>query len=213
MKKNKKRRKKLVAGTIAAATSAAILVGSSVTSNDEFLRQQNNNKEDHIMVIEEAIPENIQETFAMKICHAIPDIIKYCIVIPLWIAAHLLLKMIKALILGVLSPIISFIVHLLLLFILILLIIVICVKLMFPERPIKDILTKKLVIGVFIGCFLIELGDVLLPKVWQEFTDYRYLFQFVGGLIIVTIALIPYIKEYVKLKHEPQIIIPEGLLN
>ena len=183
----------------AAATSAGLFLASAFSSPSDFLQNLRNNEDEHNATVEVAKIEYKKQSFIEQI----PYLIRACVALPLWLIGTLLLKLISGIVKLVLSPVISFILSLLLIFFILLGIILLVLKLLFPDKSIKELLTKKVIITTFIGSLIIKIVDVILKHTWTNYNDYRFLIIFILGLLTISIVIIPIL---IKKSREPRII-------
>lgn len=195
----KGKNKKVLVALSAAATSAGLFLASAFSSPSDFLQNLRNNEDEHNATVEVAKIEYKKQSFIEQI----PYLIRACVALPLWLIGTLLLKLISGIVKLVLSPVISFILSLLLIFFILLGIILLVLKLLFPDKSIKELLTKKVIITTFIGSLIIKIVDVILKHTWTNYNDYRFLIIFILGLLTISIVIIPIL---IKKSREPRII-------
>ena len=204
-------KKEMLVGTVAMTASAALIAGSveaaaSENYTDPFERDS------HIVEVADVDDDDDEDkkysAFA-KIAQKVPDVLKFILSIPIWLFTHIVLAAVKKIFLKIMTPILAYLLHFLLMAILTLAIIVLIVKLLFPEKKVKEILNRKLVLYVCISDLLSDLTDFLFTKYIDGFGPYSDLYQFIFGLFVITFALIPYIQLYVKEKNKPVIIVPK----
>ena len=195
----KGKNKKVLVALSAAATSAGLFLASSFSSPSDLLQNLRNNEDEHNATVEVAKIEYKKQSFIEQI----PYLIRACVALPLWLIGTLILKFISGLVKLVLSPVISFILSLLLIFFILLGIILLVLKLLFPDKSIKELLTKKVIITTFIGSLIIKIVDVILKHTWTNYNDYRFLIIFILGLLTISIVIIPIL---IKKSREPRII-------
>lgn len=194
-----KGKKKAVVALSAAIASAGLFLASAFSSPTDLLENLRHNEDEHNATVEIAQSEYKKKSFIEQI----PFLIRACIALPLWLLGSLLLKLISGLVKLVLSPVVSFILSLLLIFFILLGIILLVLKLLFPDKSIKELLNKKIIITTFIGSLTIKIVDIILKHTWANYDNYRFLIIFILGLIVIAIALVPIL---VKKSREPRII-------
>ena len=195
----KGKNKKVLVALSAAATSAGLFLASAFSSPSDLLQNLRNNEDEHNATVEVAKIEYKKQSFIEQI----PYLIRACVALPLWLIGTLILKFISGLVKLVLSPVISFILSLLLIFFILLGIILLVLKLLFPDKSIKELLTKKVIFTTFIGSLIIKIVDVILKHTWTNYNDYRFLIIFILGLLTISIVIIPIL---IKKSREPRII-------
>ena len=194
-----KRKKKAVVVLSAAIASAGLFLASAFSSPTDLLENLRNNEDEHNATVEIAQSEYKKKSFIEQI----PFLIRASLALPLWLVGTLLLKLISGLVKLVLSPIISFILSLLLIFFILLGIILLVLKLLFPDKSIKELLNKKIIITTFIGSLTIKTVDVILKHCWTNYNNYCFLIIFILGLIVISIVIVPIL---IKKSREPRII-------
>ena len=204
MKLSDKQKKKIMNSVTVGVAGASLIAASTLKPSDAIATEEINDK--NRIVINYDNKEVKKETITDKI----PLAIKAIICIPLWAIGTLLLKLFNKLFNVVISPILLFLLNSLLLFLLLLAIIVVCIKILFPDKSIKEILNKKLVLTVAAASIIIQLLDLLLPKLISNYKQFKYTCIFAFGLLFICILLIPLIRKKV---NEPKIIYDESLLN
>lgn len=194
-----KGKRKIAVALSAAVASAGLFLASAFSSPTDLLQNLRNNEDEHNATVEIAKMEYKKQSFIEQI----PFLIRACVALPLWLIGTLLLKLISGLAKLVLSPVISFILSLLLMFFILLGIILLVLKLLFPNKSIKELLNKKVIITAFIGSLIIKIVDVILKHTWTNYDSYRFLIIFVLGLITISIVIVPIL---IKKSKEPRII-------
>ena len=194
-----KGKRKIAVVLSAAVASAGLFLASAFSSPTDLLENLRNNEDEHNATVEIAKMEYKKQSFIEQI----PFLIRACVALPLWLIGTLLLKLISGLVKLVLSPVISFILSLLLIFFMLLGIILLVLKLLFPDKSIKELLSKKVIITTFIGSLIIKIVDAILKHIWTNYNDYRFLIIFILGLLTISIVIIPIL---IKKSREPRII-------
>ncbi len=194
-----KGKRKIAVVLSAAVASAGLFLASAFSSPTDLLENLRNNEDEHNATVEIAKMEYKKQSFIEQI----PFLIRACVALPLWLIGTLLLKLISGLVKLVLSPVISFILSLLLIFFILLGIILLVLKLLFPDKSIKELLSKKVIITTFIGSLIIKIVDAILKHIWTNYNDYRFLIIFILGLLTISIVIIPIL---IKKSREPRII-------
>lgn len=194
-----KGKRKIAVALSAAVASAGLFLASAFSSPTDLLQNLRNNEDEHNATVEIAKMEYKKQSFIEQI----PFLIRACVALPLWLIGTLLLKLISGLVKLVLSPVISFILSLLLIFFMLLGIILLVLKLLFPDKSIKELLSKKVIITTFIGSLIIKIVDVILKHTWTNYNNYRFLIIFILGLLTISIVIIPIL---IKKSREPRII-------
>ena len=194
-----KGKRKIAVALSAAVASAGLFLASAFSSPTDLLENLRNNEDEHNATVEIAKMEYKKQSFIEQI----PFLIRACVALPLWLIGTLLLKLISGLVKLVLSPVISFILSLLLIFFILVGIILLVLKLLFPDKSIKELLSKKVIITTFIGSLIIKIVDVILKHIWTNYNNYRFLIIFILGLLTISVVIIPIL---IKKSREPRII-------
>lgn len=176
-KKGLKRKAKIAAATT--MVSASILLGAAM--EDPYDLINSNDDDSHHIVIEDK--QNISVVEAMV--HRIPLIIRVLLLIPMWIAGNLLLK--------VLDPVKSFFLQWLFTFLVMTICFVIAVKLLFPNMKLSEILTRKNLIILTVSSLGITIINTYLTITNSDYRKYTLLIRFVIGLMTLTFMLRPFI--------------------
>lgn len=138
-----------------------------------------------------------------SIIEKIPIVIRAIIGVPLWIIGTLLIKFFNGIVKLVLSPIISFLLGWLFIFLILFGIIILCLKLIFPDKKLKELVNKKIIITCLIGSLVIRLTQIILPKVWPDYSYFSFSITLILGLVVMLIVLIP---ALIKKGKEPKLI-------
>lgn len=200
MKRKKKISKKdIAAASVALATSASLMGASTFDVANDGLNADTDQK--NVIHIEQKVDQ--KASFVEKI----PDIIKCILYVPIWLLINLIIKPVLKLFKEfVLSPTLAFLLEWLILFGLLLIIILLILKLLYPDKKLKELLTKKLIIGVGVSSFLMKVADLILKSRIENYGTYKALFYFLAGLLILSLVLIP---KYIKKRREPRLILPK----
>lgn len=205
MGKDKKSKAKLITTIGTAIASLGLMVAGAFASPEDILEyskdQELDDKNTTTLTGDNYFKyETIKESAIEKI----PLIIRAVIGVPLWIIGTLLIKLFNSVLKLVLSPIISFLLGWLFIFLILLGILLLCLKVIFPDKKIKDLLSKKLIITCLIGSLIIRLSQIILRKVWNDYSIYEFTITLILGLVVILIVLIP---ALIKKSKEPKLII------
>ena len=176
-KKGLKRKAKIAAATT--MVSASILLGAAMEDPYDLINS-NDDDSNHIVIEDK---QNISVVEAM--IHRIPLIIRVLLLIPMWIAGNLLLKL--------LDPLKSFFLQWLFTFLIMTICFVVAVKLLFPNMKLSEILTKKNLIILTISSLGITIINTYLTITNSDYRKYTLLIRFVVGLMTLTFMLRPFI--------------------
>lgn len=204
MKNDKKKKGLLLSALGTGIASIGLMIAASVTPAHEIGSENQGdtgNNENKITLDESDVYAESKEK--ENILDKIPMILRSIIGVPLMIIGTILLKLMNAALKIVAMPIISFLLGWLGIFLLLLLIILICLKLIFPDKKLRELINKKLIITVLIGSLVIRLSQVILPNVWDSYSEYEFAITLCLGLIIIMIVIIP---ALIKKAKEPTLV-------
>ncbi|MBR0461307.1 MAG: hypothetical protein IJJ00_01160 [Erysipelotrichaceae bacterium] len=197
MKRNRKKRR-IIAILAATIAGIGVLLSGTYTTPEDLI---NNETADDKTIIEAGSKQVRRSSFLERI----PLFIRAIIGVPLWFIGHLILKAVNGLLKITLLPVWKFLITWLLLFLLILLIVVICIKLLFPELTLREILSKKLILTVAFGTLAITVIDLILPRFLENYDKFKYDCIYILGLVLIVLIMFPYIRKRVrtpKIIHE-----------
>lgn len=117
----------------------------------------------------------------------LPQWIRALLGIPLWVIGHFLIRGISWLLSTVLAPLLLALLKWLLFALILLLVFAVIMKWLFPDMPLKTILSKRNVIGIVLSTIALAVICELLPKAVPEFSSYIIPTEFIGGLLILVI--------------------------
>lgn len=204
MNKDKKTKAKLITTIGTAIASLGLMVAGAFASPEDILEYSKDQELDDKNSTTLSGDNYFRyETIKQSALEKIPLILRAIIGVPLWIIGTLLIKLFNGVLKLVLSPIISFLLGWLFIFLILLGILLLCLKMIFPDKKIKDFLSKKLIITCLIGSLIIRLSQIILPKIWNDYTYYEFSITLILGLILILIVLIP---ELIKKAKEPKLI-------
>ncbi len=120
----------------------------------------------------------------------IPWAIRSTVGVAMWSLGWVILKMLSLVWVGVLSPLVGFLVKCLLTILLFAAVITVVLKLLFPWLKLKDIFNKKNLLFLIGISILLNLCDVILPMFWDEYKNVRNIVMLCLYLVIsVTVAV------------------------
>ena len=193
---NKKTKKKIV------ITSAIALVSLSVLTAKKYKTIDNikNDDDNHVQVI------NAKQISKLGLIDRIPLFLKYLFLVPLWVIGNIIIRLVDKLLKLITMPIIKVLIKLLITFLILFGIILFILKLIYPEKKLRELISKKLVLVTFILSVILVIADYILIKYLDNYVLYKDIIIFVIGLI----GLIRIIYPFYKRKHnEPKIIYEE----
>lgn len=204
MNGDKKKKAKLITTIGTAIASLGLMVAGAFASPEDILEYSKGELDDKNTTTITGDNYYHYETIKQSLIEKIPLILRAIIGVPLWLIGSLLIKLFNGVLKIVLSPIISFLLGWLFIFLLLLGIILLCLKLIFPNKKLKELINKKLIITVHIGSLIIRLSQIILPKIWSDYSYYEFSITLLLGLIVILIVLIP---ALIKKSKEPKLII------
>lgn len=119
----------------------------------------------------------------------IPWAIRSTVGVAMWSLGWVILKVLSVLWLGVLSPIVSFLLKCLLTFVLFAVLIAGVLKLLFPWLKLSDIFNKRNIIFLIIVSVLVNLCDLVLPRFWDNYRNVRNIVVF-SVYVLVTLIIV-----------------------
>lgn len=204
MKNDKKKKGLLLSALGTGIASVGLMIAAAVTPAHEIGNDNGGDSSgdgsNKIILPEEELshPKESESIF-----DKIPVFLRSLISIPLVIIGTLLMKLLNAALKVVVAPVISFLLGWLGIFLILLVIILLILKLLFPDKKLRELINVKLIITVLIGSFIIRVSQVVLPHVWDSYSDYEFTVTFLLGLTVVMIVVIPAV---IKKRREPRII-------
>lgn len=107
--------------------------------------------------------------------------------VPLWAVGHLLSQGLTKLFSAVLAPLLLTLLKWLLFALILLLVFAVVMKWLFPDMPLRTILSKRNVIGITLSTAAIAVICEVLPLTVPEFKKYVLLTEFAGGILVLLI--------------------------
>ena len=220
-----KLRKKIIKGSAASMLGLSITLAGLFPTAEDLLRQQTirqlGNNAPVEMMIEEELPGS-EEDHRKKtetgtsgrglwsrlkeglrnLVLRIPVAIRACVFLPLWAGGYLVIHLLAGLYQVVLAPAISHVISYILCAGVLLGVFVLTMKSIFPDMPLKKILSKKTILWVLIGAAVLKILDILLPVFWGEYTRYKYLIMLLAGFVVLGVILIPRIFRHYRKKEK-----------
>lgn len=205
MNKDKKKKAKLVTTLGTAIASLGLMVAGAFASPEDILEYSKDQELDNKNTTTLSGDNYYKyETIKENIIEKIPLMIRAIIGVPLWLLGSFLIKLFNGVLKLVLSPFISFLLGWLFIFLLLFGIIILCLKMIFPDKKIKELINIKIIVIVLIGSLLIRISQIVLPKIWNDYTYYEYAITLILGLLVILSIVIP---ALIKKSKEPKLII------
>ena len=130
----------------------------------------------------------------------IPIAVRGTVGIVMWTLGWVLIKLATLLWVGVLSPLLGFLLHVLLTFAILAAVVAGVLKLLFPWLRLRDIFNKKNIIFLLIVSVLLNLCDLILPLVWKDYTRIRDTVLFILYFALSVVIIIAAVSKIRKLK-------------
>lgn len=120
--------------------------------------------------------------------------------LPLWFASHMATKLVASAV----GPVISYV----LMALLIIAVVVICLKVIFPDVPLKEILSKKTILAAVLAAVVFVAADWFLNKYSLAYQDLRDMVRFAMGFVLIVAAICASLGQYSEPKGA-ELILPE----
>ena len=191
--------KRVRQGLITTLTSASVLIGTTFNSSQDILNEFEKPVEPHVKNLNN---ENILDTnkvssksnILKNIIYKIPVNIRLYIFVPLWFLGTGIIYVVE-MFLKIITPfahiLTNFVIHLLLMS----LVVIICIKLLFPDLPLKKILNKKTLLLIIIGSIALSICDLIMPFIFDKYRLYRNISKLIIGILFLLAILKPFIKK------------------
>ena len=124
------------------------------------------------------------------------------IAVPLWIAGAVAIALLNSLWAGVLSPMAAAALSWLGIALLAVLVFVLAAKTVFPDMPLKKILSKRNLLGIGILCLVCGIADAALPFFWDDYTKLSKLLKVLGSLACTGVPLAWFLRRHKR--EEPE---------
>ena len=203
--KRKKRIGRKVAGAAMAFTAAAGVFVSSLFGSPNDLLADPAANEPPAIVMEIGSDEDAEEEQEVQeekeekkgffariramILH-LPLFVRVMIGLPLWALGWGITQAFAALWKLFLGPALARIMTFLILALVLLAVMVILLKLIFPDLPLKEILSRANILIILIGSIGFCLFNFVMERVSQDFADYEFAVRFLEGLVLLLIVVV-----------------------
>jgi hypothetical protein len=115
-----------------------------------------------------------------------PSVVRGIVLLPLWAAGKALIWLLSALF-AALSPVLQVILGVLLNAALLFGVFALIYKLLFPDKKLRDFLTKRNVILFVSGAILLSLTDTVLRIFWEDYRPVSVAVKLVAGLVVLAL--------------------------
>ena len=180
-----KKIKEKITKSVAVAASAAAIIGGGLTDDDdglsELIQKELDGNDPEIEYVETSGPvkkialENVAEEEKAPLWKSV-------IAAPVWAAAHLLGTL--------LEPILGKVITWLLIAAAIVLITALGIKKVFPDMPLKDILSKKTIGMSLAAAAILLIADMLLSAFCAGYIKWKNIFRLLLGLALVMAVIV-----------------------
>lgn len=208
MAKDKNRKKKMAAASIATVASLGVLL-SNTFDNPKDLVNNRIVKEDRSEISKIDYEKSRKADSKLAWLEKVPVSIRACIGVPLWAIGNLLISILTPLWTIAGAPLLQFVVSWLITATVALAVITIAAKILFPELPLKKLINRKSILYSLIGTLVFMILDKVLGLCWKGYKSFKYTLRFVAGLVIVTLALVPFIRKKMEDLRKPEIVCDE----
>lgn len=120
----------------------------------------------------------------------IPFAIRSTVGVAMWGLGWVIIRIVSFLWVGVLSPILGFILKSLLTFLILAAVVGGILKLLFPWLRWRDIFNKRNIIFLLVMSLLLNLCDLILPRIWDDYTRLKKLVTFILYAAVSLTAII-----------------------
>ena len=196
-------KKKIAKATIATITAGSVLVGGTFDTPKDIINDQYKQPAVVTEIDEDSLENDSKDKSFVKdklkrLIYKIPVKVRAILFVPMWFIGSFILNILAAIVKFVGLPLLTFLGSVLMHFVVMFLVIAICLKILFPNIPLRKLLNKKVFIGLILGSVILSLCDLICPMFIENYTYYRLLSKIIIGLIVITILMIPFIKKKFK---------------
>lgn len=160
-----------------------------MVDDDDDEGEENGQNEEEVSFKEKA------RSFILRI----PWAIRSTVGVAMWTLGWLILKMLSILWLGVISPLLGFLLKCLLTFALFAVLVAAVLKLLFPWLSLRDIFNKRNIIFLVIVSILINLCDLVLPHFWDGYQQVKNTVTFclyAAVTLVIAVAVIIRVRKW-----------------
>lgn len=207
---DKSKKKKAAVSAVAAVTAAGVLVGGAFNSPAELLDdapdalvQSLDMDMDSQTDAGDGADDGEEEEGRSKPASAIrrlvmqaPLPLRAMVALPLWLVGTLLINLGGTLWGAVLSPVFSAVLGWAAIALMVLLVFVLAAKTVAPDLPIKKILNKKSVLGIFALCLGFGVLDSLLPLLWEGYAQVSQIIRAVFSCICTVVPIAFFLRRH-----------------
>ncbi len=176
-------------------TSAGIIAGSLFMppediKDDLFIIEEDKNR----ALTREAIDiplEHIDETIYIEEEKKKRNWVLFSAALPFFFLGEFLTTLLT----GNLSPAFAVLLNWVLGIVVLLITIIMIIKALFPDKSLKEILSKKTIRNTIIGTSILAIGDLCLTLFWTKYTIYKKAVVLIGALSLLIIIIRPFLKK------------------
>ena len=208
MAKDRNAKKKMAAVSIATVASLGVLLSNTFDNPKDLVGNHIVNEDRRDLT---KIDYDKSRTPDSKLAwlEKVPVSIRACIGVPLWAIGNAVIAVLSPLWTIAGAPLLQFVISWLVTAAVALAVITIAAKILFPNLPLKKLVNKKTILYSLIGTLILAILDKVLGRFWKGYRSFKYVMRFAGGLAIITIAMVPFIRKKVEELRKPQIIYDE----
>ncbi len=200
-----KTRRKIAVGVIAALASLSVMVGGVFDSSKEILDESSKPDKDKISNVgeQQAVSEQtvLMQKIAQKIrglIYKVPVKVRSVVFVPLWAIGSAILWAGDLFFSTLIAPFVHVIASFLLQTLVVFGIVALCVKILFPDLPLKKIVSKKMLLSVLAGSAFVCFCDLIVPRFWEGYGSFRNVTRVGLILLVIAIILSPFIRKKLK---------------
>ena len=200
---DKSAKKKAAASAVAAVTAAGVLVGGAFTSPADIMDDSPNA---HVLMMDMDMDGQIVagdgaddgaedeerggvSAAVRRLVRQAPAPVRACVALPLWLLGTLLINLGTSLWGAVLSPVFAAVLNWAAVALMVLLVFLLAAKTIAPDLPLRKILNKKSVLGIFALCMLCGVLDFALPLFWAGYGQFSHAVKAVFSCICTAVPI------------------------
>lgn len=228
----KDKNKKAASAAVAVAASVGMLLSGLFSSPADLARREETAPPPPAPVVEYVMPdidpddddddggltgiddedEEKQGSFRARFRRRIlrvPQPVRAVIGVPLWCVGWALTGLLSLLWAGLVSPVMGVVLRWAVAALLILLAVVLTLKAVFPDLPLKKLLSKRNILTVFIGMTVLGIADAVVSRAVPGKEFLPLLIRLGGSLAVMAAAVIPSVIEEIARRREDETEPPE----
>ena len=197
-------KKKAAASAVAAVTAASVLVGGAFSSPADIM---DDGPDAHVVTLdmdmdgqidtgdngtddgEEDEGRNRFSASVRRLVRQTPVPLRAFVALPLWLLGTGLIELAAGLWGAVLSPVADTVLNWLAVALVALAVFTLAAKTIAPDMPIKKILNKRSISGVFILCAAFGIADAVLPLFWEGYEGFEKWMRAIGSCLCTAVPI------------------------